>query len=81
MNEIPAKDIKKMWRPWSVFENIEHKDDSVATEVPDIMTIHPNQEFRFQMDAKSNFRNTRLFKGDENVIVYQRQNTVKWVSD
>ena len=33
------------------------------------------------MDKKSNFRNTRLFKGSENVIVYQRQATVKWVCD
>ena len=33
------------------------------------------------MDDKTNFRNTKLFKGDENVIHQQKQITVKWVCD
>ena len=30
---------------------------------------------------KTNFRKTRLFNGDENIISYQSQFTVKWVCD
>ena len=33
------------------------------------------------MDDKTNFRNTRLFMGNENIIYYQLQRTVKWVCD
>ena len=70
-----------MWIPWTVFENIEDRDDWKKTDVRDSMIIIPNQEFHYQMDDHTNFRKTRLFKGEENVIENQRQFTVRWVCD
>ena len=81
-NKISPDDMKKMWKPWFVVENIvETKDGIRPTDTPHIFMLYPNQEFNFQMDDKTNFRNTRLFKGDENVIHYQKQSTVQWVCD
>ena len=41
--------------------------------------IVANKEFNFKMDERTNPRNTRLFRGDQNVISYEKQVTVKWV--
>ena len=78
-NEMSKDDIERMWKPFTVFENIEHADEEKMTQQPDIMMIIPNPEFKFKKDDRSNFRNTRLFRGDENVISYQRQVAVNWV--
>ena len=81
-NKISKEDMKRIWQPWFVFENIvEVKNDVSPTDIPDVFMIAPNQEFNFEMDDKTNFRNTRLFKGDENIILRQMQRTVKWVCD
>ena len=80
-NKISEEDWDSMWIPWTVFENIEDRDDWKKTDVRDSMIIIPNQEFHYQMDDHTNFRKTRLFKGEENVIENQRQFTVRWVCD
>ena len=43
------------------------------------MKIDPHQDFLFKLADTTNLQNTRLFKGDENVISYQRQFTVTWI--
>ena len=80
-NLISSEDKERMWRPWTVFENIKQKTDINPTDAPKIMMIIPNQAFYFEMDDKTNFRNTRLFKGDENIIHYQKEQVVNWVCD
>ena len=81
-NKISKADMKKMWTPYFGFENILAQNNDVSnTDKPHIFMIAPNQEFNFEMDDKTNFRNTRLFKGDENIIHMQKQYTVKWVCD
>ena len=80
-NAISSEDMKKMWKPWFVFDNIEQKNDLDRTDAPDRIMIIPNEEYNFQMDDKTNFRNTRVFKGEENIIYYQLERTVKWVCD
>ena len=73
-NKLSTDDMKRMWTPWFVFENIQHTEDIKKTDQPYSMMIIPNQEFHFEMSDKTNFRNTRLFKGDENVIKGRRPN-------
>ena len=81
-NSISEQDVKKMWTPWLVFDNILDLNNDVSpTDLPNSFLIDPNQDYNFQMDDKTNFRNTKLFKGDENVIHQQKQITVKWVCD
>ena len=43
-NQMSSDDIRKMWRPWTVFENMEQLDDYKATDLNDIMIIIPRQE-------------------------------------
>ena len=79
-NRISKEDREKMWTPWTVFENIEHEGDLRYTDLQqDILRIIPHPEFRFEKSDRTNVRNTRLFKGSENVISYRRQYTVKWM--
>ena len=80
-NVMSTDDMNRMWKPWTVFENIEDKDHVKKTDAKVKMMIIPNEEFYFEMDDKTNFRNTRLFNGDTNIINYQKQLTVKWVCD
>ena len=81
-NKISKKDYDRMWNPWLVYENIvDVKSDVNPIDIKDIFMIEPNQKFNFEMDDKTNFRNTRLFRGDENMIRKQIQRTVKWVCD
>ena len=80
-NAISTEDMNKIWKPWSVFENIEDNNQWQKTSVQDRMMIIPDQEFNFEMDDKTNFRKTRLFNGQTNIIDYQRQFTVNWFCD
>ena len=80
-NLISSEDRKRMWNPWTVFDNIKQKEDVKPTDAPKIMMIIPNRAFHFEMDEKTNFRNTRLFRGEENIIQYQKERVVKWVCD
>ena len=80
-NKMSTDDIERMWKPYFVFENIRHNDDYKRTNERDFMTIIPGQEFPFKSSDKTNFRKTRLFRGDENFIDFQRQSTTRWVCD
>ena len=71
-NQIATEDMEKMWKPWVVFENTEYEGDIKDTDKEQkIMKIDPHQDFLFKLADTTNLRNTRLFKGDENVISYQ----------
>ena len=78
-NKLSNDDIGRMWKPYVIFQNIRYRDDFKKTDVKDVMTIIPNQEFHFELSDRTQFRNKRLFKGDENIIDYQRQFTTRWV--
>ena len=80
-NELSTDDIERMWKPYFVFENIRHNDDYKRTNEKDFMTIIPGQEFHFELSDKTNFRNTRLFRGDENFIDFHQQSTTRWICD
>ena len=80
-NKMSADDTERMWKSWMVFENVQHKDDMKKTDEKHIMTIIPSEEFHFELSDKTNFRRTRLFKGDKNVIVHKKQYNVKWICD
>ena len=78
-NKMSTEDIARMWKPWTVLQNIEHVGEVKNTDKADIMAVIPHPEFKFERDDRTNIRNTRLFKGSENVISYQRQVTVNWI--
>ena len=80
-NKMSTDDMERMWKSWIVFENIRHIEDYKKTDEKAIMTIIPSKEFNFKLSDKTNYRRTRLFNGEENVIEHQQQFTVKWICD
>ena len=75
-NKLSSKEMEEIWKPFTVSTNIEHVGDVKKTEAPDIMLIIPNKNFHFVKDDRTNFRNTRLFRGAENAFHYERQLTI-----
>ena len=80
-NLMSVEDIGRMWVPWTTIENIEHVDEVKKTDIADIMTVIPHQKFIFERAGWTNIRNTRLFKGSENTINYQRQITINFMCE
>ena len=80
-NKMSQKDIGRMWKPWTTIENIEHADEVKKTDIVDIMSVIPHKDFKFETAGRTNFRNTRLFQGSENVINYQRQITINFMCE
>jgi hypothetical protein len=78
-NTMTDDDIKFMWIPWTLLENIEHGDDVKKTDLRDIMTIIPNPDFTFTNDDKTNIQNTMIFEGSKNAINYEVQLTVNFI--
>ena len=78
-NMLSKEDIKRMWVPYTVLENIEHEGEVKSSDKPLSIMIVANDDFSFKMDDRTNFRNTRLFEGDQNVLSYERQVTVNWI--
>ena len=78
-NILSTEDTKKMWIPWTVFQNTESSSEIFTTDKKDITTIIPNSDLKFTRDDRTNIRNTMLFKGSENVIQYERESTVNWI--
>ena len=74
-NEVSHLDRDRMWIPWAIFENIEQLDEYEKTDQPETLLIIPHPEFRFERDKT----NSRLFKGSENVLSYERQYAVNWM--
>ena len=79
MNVISAEEGKTLWLPWATFDNIEQKNEYELTDQPESILIISHPDFKFTMDARTNIRNTRLFKGSENIISYWCQFTVNWI--
>ena len=78
-NTMSTEDIKRMWKPWTISQNIKHVDEAKKTDKADIMTIIPNSDFKFTRDGRTNIHNTMLFKGSENAIHYELQVTINWI--
>ena len=78
-NVLSKEDIQRMWVPYTVLENIEHEGELKSSDKPLTIMIVANDDFAFERDDRTNFRNTRLFKGDQNILSYERQVTVNWV--
>lgn len=78
-NTMSIEDIGRMWKPWSVLDNIEHAHELRVTDKADIMTVIPHPEYRFERADRTSLQNTRLFAGSENAISYQRQITVNYM--
>ena len=78
-NMMATEEIEKIWTPWTIFDNIESGDAIAITDEPDSIKIIANPEFRFERDGRTNFQNTRLFKGSENVMRYKKEKTINWV--
>ena len=79
-NQVSTKEKGRMWKPWTIFRNIEHEGAVKFTnEQRDKVTIIPNPSFKYQTTGREQIQNTRLFKGTENIISYLRQMSVPWL--
>ena len=78
-NQMTKDDKNFMWIPWTVIDNIEHRDNIMQTDLRDIVTIIPSKDFKFVRDQKTNIENTMVFEGSENIINYERQLTVNFI--
>ena len=78
-NEMTTEELENIWKPWTVFDNTENGDAIMMTDEPDVLTIIPNPEFRYEVTGRTSYQNTRLFKGSENMMSYKRQKTINWV--
>ena len=76
---MTPEEMKLLWKPWTVFNNILHVDALKKSDKMDLMAIIPNIDFNFTRDDKTNMHNTRLFNGARNKIHYERQYTVTWI--
>jgi hypothetical protein len=78
-NRINPKDVKKMWKPWTILENIKTRDSVAATDRVDTMLVKTDGGFIVR--PLSDFDNTYIFEGSENALYYERELTVEWMCD
>ena len=79
-NLISAEDRARMWYPRTVFKSTEYDGSpDVKIEDRDMMVIIPHPGFTFERSDRTHFVNSRFFKGDENIISYERRITVNWM--
>ena len=81
-NVISPEDLETIWKPWSIFENIENNEKYTKTDKEDKITILSTERFENVDDGDfTKKHNTFLFKGSENKLFYTRQWTVDWMCD
>ena len=47
-NELSEEDLKRMWKPFKVFRNIEHGGEAKAADKPNIIMIVANEDFTYK---------------------------------
>ena len=79
MNVLSTAEVSRMWKPWTVFDNLKVQQDYHDTEFIDITVVVPNENYTYNYDEQTNRRITRLFSGSENKLSYTRQCSVKFI--
>jgi hypothetical protein len=78
-NKINPEDVKKMWKPWTIFENIKAEDSYTMTDLPDAMLV--KTDGKFDVHLLGEFDNTYIFEGSDNALYYVREHLVQWMCD
>ena len=74
-NLLSDDDKKKMWIPYTVFQNLK---DFKNTDRLDTVRISPNPEFKYKRGSKVNLMNYRSFSGSENALKYEIELIGEW---
>jgi hypothetical protein len=76
-NKINPEDLKKMWKPWTIFENLKNGDKQASTDRVDTTLVKPDGEFNVR--PLGDFDNTYIFEGSDNALYYEREIAVEWM--
>ena len=80
-NDLSPEDQELIWKPWTVYQNMESRAKIEETEQKPIYRILPNANFSYQKGRILSPDNTYIFPGSENIIQYKREYTVEWLCD
>ena len=78
-NVLSSAEVSHMWRPWTIFHNLETVEDVMKTDFPDVTMIEANKNYTYKHDDRTNRRLTRLFDGSENMIIFTRERYLKFI--
>ena len=76
MNTFPPAEFEDIWYPLVIFDNIRSQEDWKATDVPDVLRVIPNENFKYSAED-----NMHIFKGSENALSLTREFNVEWNCD
>ena len=79
LNPINPEDRSLLWKPWTVFNNIEDRLKYAPTDAEPVWTVIPNSNYSFEHAGKDFFHNTYLFDGASNTIRYDNGFTIEWL--
>ena len=80
-NLINPEDRSLLWKPWTMFKNIEDRGKYAQTDAMQQWKAMPNKNFSFKHADKTFLHNTYLFDGASNLISYEKSWTVEWLCD
>ena len=80
-NLINPEDRSLLWKPWTMFKNIEDRGKYAQTDALQQWKVIPNTNFSFKHADNTFLHNTYLFNGASNLISYEKSWTVEWLCD
>ena len=80
-NPINPEDRGLLWKPWTVFNNIEDRSKYAPTDAEPVWRVIPNSNYSFVHAGKEFLHNTYLFDGASNMILYDNGFTIEWLCD
>ena len=81
-NFMSQEDVKSMWVPAIVFQNVQNIEDHLkTTDKKDVTMIVPNSEFTYSESDQTVLQNLRTFLGSENLLSQLRERYVNWQCD
>ena len=81
LNPINPDERSLLWKPWTIFNNIEDRGKYAMTDVEQEWRVIPNSKYDFAHAENSFLHNTYLFDGPSNMISYEISYTVEWLCD
>ena len=81
LNIINPDDRALLWKPWTVYNNIEDKSKMAQTDREEVWTVIPNSDNSFVLADNTFLHNTYLYDGASNMISYDKSYTTEWLCD
>jgi hypothetical protein len=78
---VDPEDMQRIWKPWTIFRNLELDNKYDTTLGFDKIKIKPNADYLFKQADSNHIDNTYLFEGKDNLIIYERQVGAEWLCD